>query len=370
MPYRIRPNVLEMKKYPPGKPKAEAERELGISDVIKLASNENPLGPSPLAVEAVKKAAETMQLYPDANGFELCQAIAKRFDVPEDWIVMGNGSDELILNLGLVLLGSPEDEVVVGDPSFIRYDAAAKLAPCKLIKVPLDGDARHDLTAMARQVTANTKIVFIANPNNPTGTIVRQSELESFLNDLPSGVLTVLDEAYFEFAQHVPDYPNGLQLLKDGRSVASLRTFSKTYGLAGIRIGYGFFQPELAEAINKVRMPFNVNSLAQAAAIAALQDESHIRRTTENNRKGVERISQALRELGFKVFESYGNFVYADLGHDAQPVFQALLRQGIIVRPGATFGTPNCIRVSVGTEEEVARFVEGIRSVMREPATA
>lgn len=370
MRYPIRPNVSGMKKYPPGKPKAEAQRELGLAHVIKLASNENPLGPSPLAIEAAKRAAETMNFYPDANGFELCRAISTKFEVDDDCIALGNGSDELIFYLGQVLLGSPEDEVVMGDPSFMRYDAAAQLTPCKLIKVPLDSSLKHDLTAMRGAVTDRTRIVFIANPNNPTGTIVRQAGVDAFLADLPEGVLTVFDEAYFEFAAHVPDYPNGLEMLKQGKAVASLRTFSKTYGLAGIRIGYGFMDAELVEAINKVRMPFNVNSLAQAAAVAALQDTEHIARTTENNKRGIDRMTEVLQGLGFRVFESFANFVFADTGDDAGRLAQALLEKGIIVRPGSAFGTPNCLRVSVGTEAEVDAFVEAIREVAREPATA
>jgi histidinol-phosphate aminotransferase len=233
----IRSNVLRMEPYSPGKPISEVRRELGLDRIIKLASNENPFGPSPKAVAAVQEAAKTMHLYPDADAFDLKKAIADRYGIPAGQVLLGNGSDELIHMLGMLYLGSPEDEVVVGDPSFVRYDAAAFLAPSKLIKVPLDSDYRHDLPAMARAATNNAKLLFIANPNNPTGTIVRQAELISFLKDLPENVTTILDEAYFEFAQADPGYPDSVDLIRDGYRVIGLRTFSKTFGLAGIRLG-------------------------------------------------------------------------------------------------------------------------------------
>jgi len=364
MGLRIRPNVRRMEPYSPGKPVSEVKRELGLESVVKLASNENPLGPSPKAVEAVRRAAESMHVYPDGSAYELRQALASRFGLSGKQILLGNGSDELIHLLGLVFLGSPEDEMVVGDPSFVRYDAAAHLADCKLVKVPLDGDLVHDLRAMARAITPRTKIVFVANPNNPTGTIVRKAEVDAFLNDLPEGVLLVLDEAYYEFAADVPDFPNSLDYLREGRPVVGLRTFSKAYGLAGIRIGYGFAPEEVVDAVDRAREPFDVNSLAQAAAVAALEDDAHVARTVANNRVGAARIAEALRQAGARVFPTYANFVYADLGRPAQPVFDALLRQGVIVRTATTMGSPTGLRVSVGTPDEVDRFVEAFRKVV------
>jgi histidinol-phosphate aminotransferase len=357
-----------MRPYLPGKPISEVRRELGLHNIVKLASNENPFGPSPKAVDAVREAAKEMHLYPDGAAYDLKAALSSHFNLPVDQITMGNGSDELIHLLGLVFLGSPDDQVIVGDPSFIRYDAAANLAPAELIKVPLDSDYRHDLSAMAKQVTDRTKLVFIANPNNPTGTIVRRSELDRFLDDLPEDTVTVLDEAYFEFAAHVPDYPNSLEYIARGRNVVGLRTFSKTYGLAGIRVGYAFSQPSVADAIERARAPFNVNSLAQVAAVAALTDSEHIERTVRNNRLGVDRLTAALTEAGAKVCESYGNFVFADLGRPSAPLVQELLQQGVIVRGGEMFGTPNCIRVSVGTESEIGTFIAAFQTVVREKA--
>lgn len=357
-----------MHPYTPGKPISEVRRELGLTDIVKLASNENPLGPSPLAVEAVREAAGQMHVYPDGVAYDLRQAISDKFSLPAEQVILGNGSDELIHLLGLVFLGDPSDEVLCGDPSFVRYDAAAHLSASKLVKVPLDAHYKHDLAAMAKRVTERTKLVFIANPNNPTGTIVDRADLEAFLRDLPASVVTVLDEAYYEFAADVPSRANSLDFIKEGMPVVGLRTFSKAYGLAGIRVGYGFAPAFIVDAIERARAPFNVNSLAQVAAIAALNDEAHVRATVENNRRGLRRISEVLQAAGAQTFESFGNFVFADLHQPAEPVFQALLRKGVIVRPGGAFGAPNCLRVSVGTEEEVSAFVEAFNAVMREPA--
>jgi histidinol-phosphate aminotransferase len=360
----IRPNVLGLIPYSPGKPIDEVKRELGIDSVIKLASNENPLGPSPKAVAAVEHAAWEMNIYPDGGGYALKQALSKRFNLPPGQIILGNGSDELIHLLGLVFLGSEEDEVVVGDPSFVRYDAAAKLAPSKLIKVPLDSEYKHDLVAMRKRVNDKTKLVFIANPNNPTGTVVLKKELDHFLSDLPKNTVVILDEAYFEFAEDLQGFPNSLDYVREGRNLVGLRTFSKTYGLAGIRIGYAFANPAIADGLERTREPFNVNSLAQVAAIAALEDRDHIRDTIDNNRKGMTRVNRALRAHGARTCESYANFIFADLGRPAQPIFQALLRKGVIIRSGEIFGTPNCIRVTIGTEDEVDIFIKAFDEVM------
>lgn len=364
----IRPNVLRMEAYSPGKPVSEVTRELGVSPVVKLASNENPLGPSPLAVQAVKEAAERMNVYPDAAGFELKQAISERYGMPVETILLGNGSDELIHMLGLLFMDGPEDELMVGDPSFVRYDAAAHLAPSRLVKVPLAGYV-HDLPAMSMLANDHTKLIFIANPNNPTGTIVNQIELETFLDAIPATATVVLDEAYAEFAEGHDGYPNSLKLIEAGRNVISLRTFSKAYGLAGIRMGFGFASAQIVDAFNRAREPFNVNALAQAAAIAALGDAEHLRRTLENNSQGLARISQALVDVGATPVPSAANFVFANLHRPARPVFEAMMAQGVVIRAGDMFGTPTCIRVSVGTEEEVDRFIEALNNVMKETVT-
>ena len=364
MAARIRPNVLGMTPYSPGKPVEEVKRELGLDRVVKLASNENPLGPSPKAVAAVREAAGRMHVYPDGAAYTLKTALAERFGVGVRQVIVGNGSDELIHLLGLVLL-EEGDEMMMGDPSFSRYDAAAHLAPARLVKVPLDGEYRHDLSAMARAVTDRTRLVWIANPNNPTGTVVRKAEVDRFLSDVPDDVVVVLDEAYYEFAEGLDDFPNSLDYIQAGRpNVVGLRTFSKAYGLAGIRVGYGFAPDAIADAIDRAREPFDVNALAQVAAVAALDDDEHLRNTVETNRRGLKALADAFREVGARPLESYANFVYADLGRPARPVFDALLRRGVITRPGDVLGNPTCLRVSVGTDEEIAIFVRELREVM------
>lgn len=363
MPLPIRPNVLAMRPYSPGKPIDEVKRELGLKEVVKLASNENPLGPSPKAVEAVQKAAAQMHIYPDASGFEVKEAISGVFGVPSNQILLGNGSDELIRYLSDILLNGTDTELIMGNPSFVRYESAAELAGAKLVKVPLTSDLRHDLDAMAEVISSATRLIYIANPNNPTGTVVDRAGVDRLLERLPSGALLVLDEAYYEFAAHLSDYPNSLDYIKAGAPVVGLRTFSKAYGLAGIRMGYGFAPSEVVDAIDRAREPFNVNSLAQAAAIAALADPEHVRRTVEVNAKGLALIDQACRELGYETIPSYANFILINLNKPAEPVFQELLREGIIVRSGHVLGLPTYLRVSVGTEDEVKKFVSALKKV-------
>jgi histidinol-phosphate aminotransferase len=360
----FRSNVLKMTPYSPGKPIDEVKRELGLTRVIKLASNENPLGPSPLAVEAIKQAAGQIHLYPDGSAFALRDALSSHYNLPTAQIVVGNGSDEIIHLLGQILLGSAEDEIIVGHPSFVRYDAAAWLADCQLIRVPLTHDMRIDLVEIAKKVTANTKLIFIANPNNPTGTIVTTNELDVLLKSVPSSVVVVVDEAYFEFADGAPGFPNSLDYVRKHPNVIGMRTFSKTYGLAGIRVGYAFVPEPITDAIDRAREPFNVNSIAQVAAIAALGDTNHLKQTVDLNRRGLDRMTQAFIDLGANPFKSYANFIMADLGRPARPVFQALLERGIITRSGDVLGMSNCLRVSVGTDEEVGIFIEALIAIL------
>lgn len=370
MPLPIRKNVLGMKPYSPGKPIGEVMRELGLTRVVKLASNENPWGPSPKAVAAMQIAAKEVHLYPDGASFELVQALSRKFGVTANQIVLGNGSDELLRMIGWILIGSPDDEVIMADPSFIVYDATAEIAPCKLIKVPLNADLAHDLPAMAKRVSAHTRIIFIANPNNPTATFVRKDELDRFLRDVPETAMVVLDEAYFEFAREHPDYPDGRAYVLEGRpNVAALRTFSKAYGLAGLRCGYGFVAPEVADAIERCRQPFHINRMAQEGCAAALDDFEHLEKTVHNTQAAIRRLTGILESVGAKVAPSAGNFVWADMGRPTKPLFQALLTKGAITRTGDVFGTPTCLRVSVGTEEELDLFEDALKSAMREPVT-
>jgi histidinol-phosphate aminotransferase len=352
-----------MVPYSPGKPIEEVKRELGLTRVVKLASNENPLGPSPKAVQAVTEAAKQMHLYPDGAAHDIRTALASHYNLPYNQILVGNGSDELITLIGRIYLDNPQDELLMGDPSFPRYDAAAELAPAKLVKVPLDSNYVHDLPAMAKALNQNTKLVFIANPNNPTGTIVRKKELDRFVADLPPHVTLVLDEAYYEFAAHEPEFPSSLDYVNQGKNVIGLRTFSKAYGLAGIRIGYGFASPDVIDAVNRAREPFDVNSLAQAAAIAALQDTDHAIATAQNNREGLTVLAKAFKSVGAKPYESFANFLLADMGRPAEPIFHDLLRKGVITRAGRQVGDVNCLRVSVGTEEELQIFAQALKEV-------
>lgn len=357
----IRSDVLRMTPYAPGKPVEEVRRELGLERVVKLASNENPFGPSPMAVEAVREAAARMHIYPDGAAYDLKSALARHHDMEPGTIMVGNGSDELIHLVGLLLL-EPGTELIMADPGFSRYDPSAHIAGARLTKVPVDADFRHDLPAMRAAVGPETRIVFVANPNNPTGTAVTKTELDAFLDGLPEHVTVVIDEAYIEFSGHAPDLADGREYVRQGRNVVVLRTFSKAYGLAGLRIGYGFAPADIVDAYHRAREPFNTNSLAHAGAVAALGDTAHVTRTIENNRLGLDRLATLFRELGGCPVESYANFAYADLGRDATPIFEGVLRRGVITRAGRHVGHPRCLRVSVGTPEELDVFETALRA--------
>lgn len=353
----IRPNVLAMQPYSPGKPIDEVKRELGLTDVVKLASNENPLGPSPLAVAAVKQAAENIHVYPDGSAYALRAALAEKHGLEFEQVLVGNGSDELIHLFGQVFLGSPQDEIIVGDPSFVRYDAAAGLANCVIKKIPVNAEMKLDVGAMGGAATADTKIIFIANPNNPTGTIVTHDEVVDLLNRVPKTTAVVLDEAYYEFAADEPSFPRSLELLGQYPNLIIMRTFSKAYGLAGIRVGYAFVSAEVGDAVHRAREPFHVNSLAQVAGTAALEDKIHLQNTVANNQEQLARMSVVFEKLGFKPVPSYANFMLVDLGQPARPVFEKLLHKGVITRSGDVLGLPNHLRVSVGSAEEISTFL-------------
>jgi histidinol-phosphate aminotransferase len=356
-----RPNVLRLKPYVPGKPIEETEREYGVRNIIKLASNENPLGPSRLAVAAMKETAEQVHLYPDAACFALTQSLAAHWDVAPETLILGNGSDEILHFAGLAFL-QPGDDVLTGEPSFVRYESAAILNDANYIAVPLR-EYRFDLEAMAERLTDRTKMVFIANPNNPTGTIVTTPELERFLDRVPERAIVVLDEAYFEYAES-REYPDGLKYVREGRNVLVLRTFSKIYGLAGLRVGYGIGRPDLVHCLHQVREPFNVSTLAQVAAQASLRDPEQVSRSQANNLAGREAFYTAFHKMGLRWAPTEANFVFLDLGRDCRPVYEALLRRGIIVRTGDIFGMPTHIRVTIGTPEENGRFLQELGAIL------
>lgn len=361
----VRDAVRHLTPYVPGKPIEEVKRELGLPadfSLFKLASNENVLGPSPRAVEAMKRAAQDVWLYPDDTCFALKNKLAAHFNLKPENFVVGNGSDEVIHFLSLAFLDATRgDEVVFGAPSFVQYKACAMMAGCAFHPVPLTSDLRHDLPAMAAKVNEHTRLVFIANPNNPTGSVVSRAEFETFLDAMPPHVLVVLDEAYFEYANG--DSPNALDTIHNF-NVLALRTFSKAYGLAGTRVGFGVARPELIAHLQQVRGPFNVNSIAQAAAIAALDDQQHIEHSIEVNAQGREQLQRAFDEMRLEYIPSQANFVFVRIGVDSAKVFNDLLKQGVIIRTGTPFGMSDWIRVTIGTTEMNERFLKALKVVL------
>ncbi len=352
--------IRTLTPYPPGKPIEELERELGIRDSIKLASNENPLGPSPKAVAAIAAVLADLHRYPDGSAFYLKRRLAERLGVSEAELIVGNGSNEII-ELAVRTFLRPGDEAVMADQAFVVYRLVVQSAGGSSRMVPLR-DFTHDLEAIAAAVTPRTRLVFLGNPNNPTGTIFRRAAWRAFLGRLPEHLLVVADEAYAEYVED-PEYPDTIRERGDRVPVLSLRTFSKLYGLAGLRIGYGVAAAPVIDALDRIRQPFNVNALALAGARAALDDEEHVRRTLAANRAGMAFLVEAFRALGLAHVPSAANFVLVRVGDGAR-VYEALLRRGVIVRPMAVYGFPEHVRVTVGTEAENARFVAALRAVL------
>lgn len=344
----VKPAVLTQPTYEPGKPIADVARELGLDPdtVIKLASNENPFGPSPKAVEAAIRALKQGQLYPDGGSIELRAKLASRYSLPPECFAVGNGSNELIELMGHVFL-SGGDEVVMAAPAFVVYKLVALLFGATAIEVPLR-DFRHDLDAMAKAVTPRTKLVFVASPNNPTGTANTQEDLYRFVRSLPPHVICVYDEAYAEYVENAPDLR---PLIAEGRKLICLRTFSKIYGLASLRVGYGYATAELIALLNRVRQPFNVNGIAQAAAIAALDDTAFVDKCATDNRAGLAQLEAGFRHFGLSYVPSVANFILVKVG-DGAAVFAKLQRKGIIVRPLQPYKLPEWIRVTVGTPSQ------------------
>ncbi|GAB4416924.1 MAG: histidinol-phosphate transaminase [Thermodesulfovibrionales bacterium] len=348
--------VSAIRPYIPGKPVEELERELGIKGSIKLASNENPLGPSPRAMDAIKKITN-LNRYPDGGGYYLRGELSKRLSVEPDNIILGNGSNELI-DIAVRTYMRPGDEAVMARPSFIVYSMSVQSVGGMPIEVPLK-DYRHDLTAMLGAVTERTRMLFIANPNNPTGTINRKDELDHLMGMLPDGILTVVDEAYYEYVTD-PEYADSMRWFRDGRDILILRTFSKIYGLAGLRIGYGIARSDIITEMNKIRPPFNTNAIAQAAALSALNDNKHITRSREVNEDGKEYLYRELDRLGLRYVPTEANFIYIPV-KDSKTIYERLLHKGVIIRPMG----PDAIRVTIGLPKENRRFIEALTIVMR-----
>jgi histidinol-phosphate aminotransferase len=353
--------VRGLQPYQPGKPIEELQRELGLSDVVKLASNENPLGPSPLALAAAERALKNLHLYPDASGFELKKKLAVKLGVSEQQFTLGNGSNDVLDLIARTFLG-PGCSAVFSQHAFIVYPIAVQAVGARAIVTPAKNWG-HDLAAMAAAIEADTRVVFIANPNNPTGNYLNRDELSAFLAQVPDHVMVVLDEAYIEFAA-ADDFPDGLKFLQSYPNIIVTRTFSKAYGLAGLRIGYGISTAETADLLNRVRAPFNVSVPALAAALAVLDDEDYLQRSQQINRDGMAQICQGLDALGLRYIPSLGNFIAVELASDAMPVYQALLREGVIVRPVGVYQMPKHLRVSIGLPHENMRFLDALKKVL------
>lgn len=353
-----------LRPYVPGTPIEEVQRKFGLKHVIKLASNENPLGTSPKALEAIRQALPRLNYYPDSECYDLRQALAAHFQVDPEQIVVGNGGDGIITQVCMAYLDQ-DSEVIVSQSSFPVYDVFTHIMRARLVKTPLR-DYRLDLDAMAAAVTGRTKLVFVCNPNNPTGTIVTASEVEAFMSRIPEHVLVLFDEAYCEMVD-ADDYPDTFRYLRQGReNVMILRTFSKVYGLAGIRLGYAFAMPSVLAPLNRAKESFAVNLLAQAAGVAALEDQEFLRRSVQANSASRRWLYGQFERLGLPYVPSHTNFVLVEVGPQAAAVQQALLRRGVIVRPCGGYDLPDHLRVTAGTPDQDAWFIEALEAVMGE----
>ncbi|MFH1478982.1 MAG: histidinol-phosphate transaminase [Candidatus Omnitrophota bacterium] len=352
--------IVDIKPYQPGKPIEEVKRELGLRDVIKMASNENPFGPSPKAVSSIKRHLNTINRYPEGSCFYLRQAVSKRLKIKQEQLIFGNGSDELIVLACRAFLNEG-DEVIVTSPSFLIYEIASLAQGAKVKKIPTRY-FKYDLPAMKKAISKNTKICFIANPDNPNGTYVSKIELEIFLKDLPEGVLVFIDEAYSDFVEE-KDYPNGLDYISRGNVVVT-RSFSKSYGLAGLRIGYGVSSPEIIKYMEAVKEPFNINSIAQAAALGALKDKEFLSKVKRLTRIGRKFLYEEIKKMGLRYIPSVTNFVLVEIGQDSDLVCKKLLKKGIIIRDMNAWNMNGFIRVTVGTDKENKRFIKELKKIV------
>lgn len=360
---KANPWLENLVAYDPGKPIEETARELGLEpgDIIKLASNENPLGPSPKAVEAMKLALEKAHLYPDGGGYALRTAIAEKFDLQRENVILGNGSNEIIELVGHGFL-QPGDDIIAAEHAFVVYKLMATLFGANTIEVPDPGFV-HDLDAMAAAITPKTRELFIANPNNPTGTLVDEETIDRFMDKVPEHVIVIFDEAYYEFLSEAPDT---LKYVREGRNVIVMRTFSKIQGLASLRIGYGLGSAHLLEVLQKCRQPFNVNAIAQAGALAGLMDDAHQQKTKSMTDEGRAYLEKSFGEMGLEYVPSEANFVLLKVGN-GDAVFQAMLEKGVIVRAMRSYKLPDWIRISVGTMEQNRRCIEVLAEALSLP---
>jgi len=358
--YLTRKGISEIKPYIPGKPVEEVKRESGLTDVIKLASNENPLGPSPLAAKAIKAVLHEIHCYPDGECFELKKALSDFLDVPSDHLVFANGAEEIITLIAKAFINE-EDPCVVPRDIYDPYETVVRIMGGAVRYSDLK-EFRIDLQDMLQKIDDNTKVVFICNPVNPTGTIVTRKAFEKFLEKIPEKTLVVLDEAYFDFVSS-KDYPDGIDYVRQGKNLIVLRTFSKVYGLGGLRIGYAVAEPELIFYLKQVKEPFNVNILAQVAAAAALKDLDHVKKTLDLITEEKDFFYKELNSMGVRFVPSEANFILIDVGMDSRVLFRRMLEKGIITRPGDIWNLPQFIRLTVGTREQNVRFLEAFREI-------
>ncbi|KPK25734.1 MAG: histidinol-phosphate aminotransferase [Desulfobacterales bacterium SG8_35_2] len=364
MKLKVAHNISTLVPYPPGKPIEELEREYGISGSIKLASNENAWGPSPRAVEAIKEALQNLHRYPDGSCYYLTQSLARKIGVKPEEIVFGNGSNELI---GLLIAAflQPGEDVVTSHPTFLMYQKLVQVQGGSNTVVELSADMRHDLKAILGAVSPKTRMIFLDNPNNPTGTIIDRHEFASFMEQLPQDIIVVLDEAYVDFM--APELRiDVLDYIRRSRPVAALRTFSKAYGLSGLRLGYGIMHAEMAGYLHRVRQPFNVNSLAQVGGVAALEDDEHYRMTLQKSREGIAWLSKEVAKLGCRPMGTHTNFFLIDVKGDSRQLYEHMLHQGVIIRPMEAYGYPEYIRITVGRAEENQRFIAALANSLKE----
>ena len=354
------PGVQSLQPYQAGKPMDELERELGIREIVKLASNENPLGPSVKVVNAIQQALPELTRYPDSNGFQLKQALSQRFNISSDQITLGNGSNDLLEIVARTFLREGT-EALYSQYAFIVYPLVTKAAGAQGMAVSAKAYG-HDLMAMADAISDKTRVIFLANPNNPTGTCFSKVEFEAFMSRVPQSIVVVLDEAYTEFAED-KDTPNGLNYLDKYSNLIVTRTFSKAYGLAALRVGFAVANDQITNLLNRVRQPFNVSSLAQTAAVAALADIDYLQQTVQVNTQGYQQLTNGFTALNLAYIPSAANFITLDMKQDAQPIYQALLQLGVIVRPLAVYGLPNYLRISIGTEAENQHFLAALAKV-------
>lgn len=358
-------NIMHLPVYQPGKPIEDVKRELGLDEVIKLASNENPLGYSALAKEAMINEIDQLNLYPDGASVELTEVLAKKISVNPDQIIFGTGSSDIILMIARAYL-VPGDETVMADETFSQYKHNAEIESAKIVEVPLKADGVHDLSAMLQAITEKTKVLWICNPNNPTGTIIAHEDLVQFLDQVPKHVLVVLDEAYREYVVD-SNFTDGVKLLDQYENLVVLRTFSKVYGLAANRIGYGVGNAAVIRTINQVREPFNTGRLAQVAAKASLLDDAFLEKCRTENRAGLDYFEAQFKRLGLSYFAAHGNFIMVDVRTPSMEIFNLMLKKGIIIRGGWKH-YPTCIRISVGTQEQNEKCMKVLEEVLTELA--